>query len=402
MTADTSTGTVVRLQPLTYVDEGDGVMVGRPDTGSYAVFPLEGADLLRALEAGAHLEAAVRDWCDKTGETLDVDDFLAVLDDLGFRVDAGEVRHERPQVRWQRLGRALFSPAAWVVYAAVIVAGLAAMVIDPALRPNYRNVFFTSYLAFIPIALALTQFPLVLLHEGFHALAGRRLNLPSRLGIGRRLYYLVAETRLDSLYSVPAAQRYVPFFAGVLVDAVGVGAFTLLSAAFRQLGAPSWLSGLALALAFTNLLRILWEFLFYLQTDFYFVIKTATGCTDLHGAAKHRLRSGMRKLLRRTPAPATDEWSERDLRAARWYAPMMVAGYGFSLGTLAFIGIPTAILFWSTVLHRLDGSHPQTVATIVDAVFFALLSLTELGLLGYVTIRDWRAGRSRTTERNAS
>jgi len=396
VTAETTTGTRIRLQPLTYVDESDGVMVGRPDTGSYGVFPPEGADMLRSIGEGATLEAAAREWFEKTGEPLDVEDFVAIIEDLGFVVGENEVPVERAQVRWQRLGRALFSPAAWVLYAVVIVGGVAAMVVEPSLRPSYRNVFFTSHLAFIPIVLALTQFPLLLLHEGFHALAARRRNLPSTLGIGRRLYYLVAETRLDSLYSVPRRERYLPFLAGALVDAVGVGAFTLLSAAGRHWGAPSWLSGLALALAFSGVLRILWECLFYLETDFYYVIKTATGCTDLHGAAKSRVRA----LLRRRPAQPDAEWSDRDLAAARWYAPLMVAGYGLSLGTLALVGIPTTVRFWTIVLHRLDGSQPQTLATIADTVFFVLLSFTELGLLAYVTIRDRRQRRAR--ERNAS
>jgi hypothetical protein len=405
MTADITTGTPVRLQPLTYVDNGEGVVVGRPDTGSYGVFPPEGADLLRSLESGATLEAAVRRWQDQTGETLDVADFLAILEELGFVVTDDGVRVERTQVRWQRLGKALFSPAAWAVYAAVVAGGLAAMVIDPSLRPGYRNIFFTAYLSLIPVVLALTQFPLVLLHEGFHALAARRLNLPSTLGIGRRFYYLVAETRLDSLYSVPTAQRYLPFFAGALVDAVGVGAFTLLSAASRHWGAPPWVSGLLLALALSGVLRILWECLFYLETDFYFVINTASGCTDLHGAAKSRVRGWFRALLHRAPVPATGEWSDRDLRAARWYAPLMVAGYGLSLTTLALVAVPTTVRFWTTVLHRFDGSQPRTPALIVDSLFFVLLTLAELGLLAYVTIRDLRrqrAGTSRQNGRNPS
>ena len=40
----------VRLHTLTMVPEGPDVMVGRPDVGSYAVFPTEGAEILRRLE----------------------------------------------------------------------------------------------------------------------------------------------------------------------------------------------------------------------------------------------------------------------------------------------------------------------------------------------------------------
>jgi hypothetical protein len=405
MTAGSATGTRVRLQPLTYVDDGDGVMVGRPDTGSYGVFPREGADLIRSLAAGDTLEAGAQQWHDQTGQTLDVPDFLDILDDLGFVVGPDDVRVDPLSVRWRRLAQALFSPPAWLAYGTVLVAGLAAMVLDPSLRPNYRNVFFTTHISVIPIALALGQFPFLLLHEGFHALAARRLGLPSTLGIGRRFYYLVAETRLNSLYSVPRAQRYLPFFAGSLIDAVGVAGLTVLSAAGRHWGAPPWLSGLALAFAFSSVLRLLWQGLFYLETDVYFVINTASGCTDLHGAAKHRIRSWLAGVLGRPARPGAEDWSDRDRAAARWYAPLMVAGYSFSLGMLVFVAVPTAVRFWTTVVHRLDGSQPRTVGSLIDTFVFMLTALAELGLLAYVTIRDLRRrrrGTSRQVEGNPS
>jgi hypothetical protein len=406
MTADITTGRTVRLHPLTYVDEGDAVMVGRPDTGSYGVFPPEGAELLQALETGTTLEAGARRWHQQTGETLDLDDFVGVITDLEFVLAENELRVERPSVRWRRLARAVFSPFAWIVYATLIGAGLVAMVIDPSVRPHYENIFFTSHLAVITVVLALAQFPLLLLHETFHALAARRLNLPSTIGIGRRFYYLVAETRMNSLYSVPRAQRYLPFLAGALIDAVGVGAFTLLCAAGQHWGAPPWLSGLALALAFSGIVRILWECLFYLETDFYFAISTAAGCTDLHAAARYRVRSWLRAATRRPVRPAPEVWAAPDLKAARWYAPLMVGGYGLSLGLLVVVGVPTAVRFWTTAIHRLDGSQPQTLWSVADTLFFVALSLTELGLLGYVTLRDLRRRRrERTsfwTERNAS
>lgn len=410
MTTEPATGTRVRLQHLTYVDDGDGVMVGRPDVGSYALFPSEGADLLRSLEAGVTLEAGALTWHDQTGETLDTEDFLATLEGLGFLVGQDGVRAEPPSVRWRRLSRVLFSRPAFLLYAAVVLAGVAAMVVDPVLRPSYRNIFFTSNISVIPIVLAVSQFPLLLIHEGYHALAARRLNLPSRLGIGRRFYYLVAETRLDSLYSVRRSQRYLPFLAGAMIDAVGVGAFTLVAAGGRHEGAPSWVSGLALALAFSGVLRISWECLFYLETDFYFVINTATGCTDLYGASKQRLRGWFRSWFRAAsrrrpyrkaapdpapdPAPEPAEWSDRDLAMSRWYAPMMVLGYGFSLGTLLVVGVPTTLRFWTTVVHRFDGSQPLTAERLVDTLVFGLLSLVELGLLAYVTIRDLRRRRA--------
>jgi|HubBroStandDraft_1064217.scaffolds.fasta_scaffold20648_2 hypothetical protein len=400
MNDNTAVGTRVRLHPLTYVADGDDVMVGRPDTGSYGVFPPEGAELLRSLDAGATLESGAQWWHDQTGETLDVADFVLILEDLGFVVAENDVRAELPQVRWQRLARVLFSPPVLVLYAVVVAGGLATMVLEPSLRPSYRNIFFTSNIALIPLVLAMFQIPLLLLHESFHALAARRLGLPSTLGVGRRFYYVVAETRLNSLYSVPRAQRYLPFLAGALVDAVGVGAFTMLSAAGRHWGAPPWLSGLVLALAFSGVLRILWQCLFYLETDFYFVFNLASRCTDLHGAAKDRLRTWRGAILRRPVPPADEQWSDRDLAAARWFAPLMVVGYGVSLGTLILVGIPTAVRFWSIVVDRFDGSQPLTIGGAIDTVCFMIISLTELSILAYVTIRDLRRRRARASLKN--
>ncbi|MGL5825342.1 MAG: hypothetical protein ACRCYU_11080 [Nocardioides sp.] len=383
----------LRLHRLTYVPEGEEVMVGRPDTGSYAVFPPEGAELLKRLDAGWSLADGARWWYAGTGAQLDTVDFLATIEALGFTVADDEVAAPVVPVRWQRLGAVLFSRPVLAAYATVVVVAAVAMILDPTLRPSYRHFFFTEHIALIPIALALGQFPLLLLHEAFHALAARRLGLPSTLGIGRRYYYLVAETRLDSLYSVPRRDRYLPFFAGALVDLVGVGVFTLAAVIGRQAETPAWLTGLALAFATSGVLRVVWQGMFYLETDFYFAINTVSGCTDLHGAASHLLRTRLARLRRRPLDPKwgqADDWSDHDRAAARWYSSLMVAGYGLSTLTLLVVALPAAWRFWTTVFDRLVGPEQLDLVTALDTSVFVALSLGQLGLLSYVTIRDRR------------
>lgn len=398
MSIDLTAERVVRLHHLTFVPEGTNVMVGRPDTGSYGVFPAAGAELVRRLGAGDTLDDGIRWWTHETGERLDVGDFLETLEDLGFLVPDGDEPAPPPRVHWQRLATRLFSRPAMLAYAVVVAAGVLAMVLEPTLRPSYRNFFFTDHVSLIPIALALGQFPLLLLHEGYHALAARRWGLPSTLGIGRRYYYLVAETRLDALYSLPRRRRYLPFFAGALIDAVGVAVLTLLAGAGRHMGAPAWLTGLALAFALSGVLRIVWQGAFYLETDFYFAINTATGCADLRGAAIFRLRDWRNRLLRREPDPSRgsyDDWSEREHAAARWYTLLIVAGYGLSTATLAFVAMPAAWRFWTTIVGRLSRPNQLGIVGMLDTGVFVTLSLGELILLAYVTIRDRRRSAAR-------
>ena len=395
MTVTASGGTTVRLHRLTMIPEDEGVMVGRPDTASYAVFPEEGAEALRMLDSGVPL-TEVADWYEQaSGDPLDVEDFLEALDDLGFLRAEGEEDPPETKIRWQRLGRWTFSWPAWLCYAALTAAAVVEMVRHRSLRPSYHDVFFTSHLALIPITLTAVQIPCILLHEGFHALSGRRLGLPSTLTISRRLYYLVAETRLDSLFSVPRRRRYLPFLAGMLADAVLISGLTLLSLALRGHGIPGWCPALCLAVAFTCVMRMIWQFMFYLQTDLYFVLTNALRCSDLQNATRFYLRLRFRRLLHRTPPVPDAEWSERDRRMARVYAPFLVAGYGFSLGSLAWAGIPTTVHFVSLILDRFRGSGTPLTG-ILDAVSFVGLTSLQFGLLLYVALRDRRAQRTST------
>ncbi|MEU5087782.1 hypothetical protein [Streptomyces sp. NPDC021356] len=392
MTATASGGGVVRLHRLTMIDEDDGVMVGRPDTASYALFPPEGAEALRMLDSGATV-AAVAEWYRHTcEETLDVDDFLGTLDELGFLRAEGEPEPTRPRVRWRRLGRWTFSGPAWLCYVALLVAAVVAMARDDSLRPSYHQVFFTDHLALIPLTMTAVQIPCILVHEAFHALAGRRLGLPSTLRISRRLYFIVAETRLDSLLSVPRRRRYLPFLAGMLADVLIICAMTLLAPALRGTALPAWCPALCLATAFSCVLRLLWQLMFYLQTDLYFVMANALRCSDLHNATRSYLRTLLRRLLRRPVAEPDEQWTDRDRAMARVYAPFLVAGYGFSLGSLLWAALPATVHFGTLLVDRFRGG--ASTSGVVDAVSFLGLTALQFGLLGYIAVRDRRAGRT--------
>jgi len=400
----------VQLHRLTYVDEGrDSVLVGRPDTGSYGLFPTAGAEILRRLEAGVSLESGGRWWRERTGKVLDLDDFRATLDDLGFLVGRGAKPVEGAVLGWQRLAWWLFAPPAWVLYALVVAAALVAMIRDASLRPSYHATLSTAHLPAVLIVLAVGQLPLLLLHEAFHVLAARRLGLPATLAVGRRHHHPVVEATLDCLYSVPRRQRYLPLLAGVLVDTVGIAVWTLVAAAGRSLGAPPWVGALALASAATGVVRLALQCLCFVETDLYVVLDTATGCDDLRGAARYLVRSRLaalrphrrlhrrprRRPRRRPPTPGPGAWTAHDLAVARWYAPAMVAGYAISLSVLLVWAVPTAWTLAVTVVSRLSA-RPLDVGTVVDVVALLAFGLIDLGLLAALAVRD-RRRRPRST-----
>lgn len=380
------------LHPLTYLDEGSEVTVGRADVDSYCVLPADGAALLRELESGRSPAEAGQWYQERYGEQVDMAEFVAALFELEFCIGAGEVPTVSEPVRWQRLGRAAFSPLAWLVYALLLGAAAVAMVRDPVYAPHFRNLFFTPYMTILELVLFVGQFPLLLAHEGFHTLAGRRLGLRSRLGVGRRLYFLVFETTMDGLVTVPRRQRYLPMLAGMLADLLVIAVLTLVAAALRRPdGSFPVLAGACLALAFGTLLRFIWQFYFYLQTDIYHVIVTVLGCLDLQKTARRMVANRYYRLTGR-PERAVDEstFHPRDRAVARWYSWLLALGYAFSIGTLALAAVPAMVLVLGRVFAHLASGSVGGLAGTIDSVVFLALNFGQFALAGWLGLRERR------------
>ncbi|EWC63279.1 hypothetical protein UO65_1493 [Actinokineospora spheciospongiae] len=380
------------LHPLTFhAEDGadDEVTIGRADTGEFGVFPADGAALLARLAGGAPLGEAVAWYEREYGESVDLAEFLEVLDEFGMIVRDGETAAEVAPVRWRRLGVALFSPVAWLLYSAVVIAGIVVMVAVPEVAPSYSHVFFTPSLVAVLLLALLGQIPLILVHESFHALAGRRLGIPSSLRVGRRLIFVVFETSLDGLVAVPRRQRYLPILAGLVADAVCVAGLTLVAAALRDpIGGDAGFAGrVCLSLAFFTLMRLVWQFYFFLRTDLYYLVCTALGCLDLQTVAFAMLRARFARLLR-GPARPVDEsdWHPRDREVARWYMWFLLAGYAFVLASVAFAIVPAVLLTVDIVVDRV--AHEPSALGLADAVAFLVLTFGQFVLAGVLARRE--------------
>ena len=198
------------------------------------------------------------------------------------------------------------------------------------LTPSYQHLFFTrGSLTILTLGIVLGQVPWMLLHESYHALAGRRLGLNSKLGIGRRFYYVVFETSLDGLVAVPRRKRYLPMLAGMLLDVLVIAGLTLAADGLRHThGFWALVAKLLLSMAFGVVLRLAWQFYFFLRTDLYFLAMTVLGCNDLQTASRQLLANRVNHLLgRRDHLVEESAWTQRDAEVARWYSWLMVAGY---------------------------------------------------------------------------
>jgi hypothetical protein len=388
-------GPPLRFPPLTFLDDGEDVVVGRRDVDSYAVLPRDGAALLRRLQDGAAPGEAADWYAREFGEDVDIADFVDSLRELGLLQDDGPPGdHPQPTapVRFQRLGAAVFSAPAWAAYVALLLAAVTVVALDPHLAPRHQHVFFTDSLVVVELTLFVLQVPLVLLHELAHVLAGRRLGLRTEVRLSRRLYYLVIETVMNGLVSVPRAQRYLPMLAGMLADLLVVAACTVAAWLLRgPVADVPWAAGLFLALALTTLLRIAWQLYFFLRTDVYHLLTTVLGCVDLHTVARQYLGNAVNRRLGRTHRLVPeDAWHPRDRRAARWYAPLVVAGYALAIGLLVLVLVPIAWTFLSSAFGRVFLGEATSGAQFWDSAVLLTLNVAQLVLAGVLALRERR------------
>ncbi|MEV6975297.1 hypothetical protein [Kitasatospora sp. NPDC093806] len=392
------------LRRLVYLEEAGEVTIGSPETDTYAVFPADGAELVRTLADGLTPREAAERYRAAYGESVDIADLIEVLAELDLLRPADAPTAETPTaetaenapVRWQRLGGLLFGRPALVGYALVTVLAAVEMVRVPALVPRTDNLFFTSSYTLVVLLLFFGQAPLLALHEAFHALAGRRLGLRSRLSVGHRLVYLVLETSLDGLVSVPRRQRYLPILAGMLADVLAIAALTLVADGTR--GSAATVARLCLAMAYATVLRLAWQGFFYLRTDLYVLLSTALGCVNLHAAAVDVLRNTTRRITGRPPVDL-EAHHPVDRRVARWYSWLMVVGYAFTLSMFAGVVVPTAYRLLHDVWSRMTG-HGSTAARL-DSIVLLLLSLGQTAAVVVLAVRERRAARRPAPARTA-
>lgn len=380
----------LRLHRLSYLPDGDDVVVGRTDVDSYGVFPRDGAELLKELAAGRAPAEAAEWYFRRYGTSVDMAEFLDTLSELDFLLpaDARPTGSAEP-LRWQRLGSAIFSAPAWICYSVLLLAAVAVCVADPELLPSRQHIFFSHYLLVVELTLFFGQIPLTLLHESFHALAGRRLGLRSRITIARRLYFVVAETAIDGLVVVPRRQRYLPMLAGMVADVLAVAGLTVLAYLTRDSdGSVSLVGAVSLALVFTVLLRFVWQFYFFLRTDIYHLVTTVLGCIDLHGTSDGLLRNWInRRLGRRDRLVDPDRWHPRDRRVARWYTPLHVVGYLVMIAVLVGVILPIGWQFLSTAVHTVV-SETADESRFWDSAVLLVLNVGQLVLAAVLALRE--------------
>ena len=388
--ADTQPSTTYRVRPLSVVSEGDEFLVGDVERGEFVLLPEVGVQVLRLLQAGktpAETASAI-------GPEVDVPDFLTTMEELGFiapvpdqKREAGlEANSQSPRTSW--LLRALFSRAAWLVYALSGVLTVALIAYRPALFPTYRDIFFLPSPVVSVACVTLLMYVFAALHEVCHWTAARAAGLQSRITVSRRLYFLAFETDLTRLWALPRRQRYGPLVAGMTFDTLVL----CLAIVARWAGIEGWwpvppeLDKLLGALAFTQIAALAAQCYVFMRTDVYALLITATGCVNLWRVNQLRLL-GVLRPLNASQQHELDAAHSRDLQVARWYSLVYAAGVMLAAAFFVFYFLPATVLLFTSMFETVRAAAVGTL-DFWATLLFAAIVLSPRALTAAIILRD--------------
>jgi hypothetical protein len=381
--------TIVSIRPLSRQPDGEEVVIGNRETGVFLAVPPEAIQFLDQLAAGKTVGEVADLHFEATGENLDLADFLGFLETKGLVApDDAETNGERktlprhePTYHFsgfpQRLAQMLFSRPVFVCQALLAAIALTLVLRNHSLMPVPADLVFSDHRALGLTALTAIAYASVFLHEMAHLVAARALGVNSRMAISHRLWYLVVETDLTGLWSVSRRQRYLPMLAGMIFDTAFTALIILVLFAgqHRLFLLSPFSEHLLRATAFTNLMRILWEFFLFTRTDVYFLAATFLNCKNLLNDTRVFLQNQMARFSRRTTVVDQSGIPPRERRAIRYYSVLYLAGRAWAVGSLFWVTIPFFKSYGVNLLGAFHAGYSANPSDFADAVLASLFFL---------------------------
>ncbi len=222
-------------------------------------------------------------------EEIDLLDFGQQLLDLdlvetvdGAKVSLEKTRnHEELGLKWisPKLGKIFFNRFTRFFYPLLLLVNLFLFVKDTDLFPRYQDLFVFDTMMFNILLYAGISIVLIFFHECGHILAIRSFNLPTRLQIGNRLFFVVFETDLTQGWKLSSKDRNLLFLAGMYFDSFILFIALILKMSYAS--SHGIINGIFSLIIFDIVIRIIYQCCIYMKTDLYYVFENSTGNYNL-------------------------------------------------------------------------------------------------------------------------
>ena len=391
----------VRQVQLTVQKEEEGYIIGNQDTGVFLAVPEEAIQLMSWFKDGHNIGEVKILFQEKYNENPDLQDFLEMMVDQGLIrvVEPNEDPEGAPfEAQFQlseeqnqkfhfkdidpRIGGFLFGKPMMMLYGLMVAVAVWLLLKYPAIVPARMDLVFRQNVTFNFIFLNIIVMFTVFLHEMAHLLAARAQNISCRLGISNRMWYVVAETDMTGVWSLPRAKRFLPFLAGPIFDIVfaALMVFGLAWVEATGLELSVLVKQFLRALLLTTVLRIVWQCYFYMRTDFYFVFGAMFNCKNLMEDTTTFLKNKIKQIRGKTDLTDQSSIPPREFKIIHYYAFIWVFGRAISISFLILIVIPVMYTYFTILFDNIMKGFNDGVYVFLDSSVVIILSFFTMFL----------------------
>jgi hypothetical protein len=285
---------------------------------------------------------------------------------------------------------------AWSLYTLAALFVAVVLAVRPDFRPSFEHLWWLPDPVLSAVTLTVAGLATAAFHEAWHWLAGRAVGVPAVFRVSYRGIFLVYETDVSQIVTVPRRRRYGVFLAGMAFDVTLVAVALALRLAHRVdlIALAGWLDRLLAAVVTLTLVRIVWQWAaLFMRSDGYAVIANGLRCHDLYRAT---WLTSKERLWRLTGAEAAElaSISDHDRRVARWFGLGYLAGLVLMTWMMLTYVIPlmVSVVWW--VGHHL--AHPSlTSVAFWESVAAVVAVLGPYALVPLLALRERRLRRKR-------
>ena len=370
-------------------EEGEDYIVGRQDTGVYISLPEPGVEAIRLLQEGKSLKETEALLSEKYGEEITLGGLMEDLIEMGFvkSVDGilQEQVHEAKEYHFTWIKKShvswLFTKFIVTLQILFIISGFCVLFSTYGeYIPKYSDLFFHPWYTVVGSITFVGAWLLAFKHEFYHLLAAKHYGVEGQFSFSHRLYFVVAETDLTNVWSLSKRKRYVVYFAGLLTDFV----FIALCFWIRFLADSGVLTlsefgyDLVKGLILMQLTQILWQFLFFMRTDIYYVFVNMFQMTDLLADTQTYIKESLNKHFSLFSKQDLSRISERELKVIKYYSVFFVLGSCVTLAVFLFYLLPISAEF---LIGSVRGVLHGTFAERTDGLVFISILVVYLVLM---------------------
>lgn len=304
-------------------------------------------------------------------------DMIQEVDGIKNRLLEG--KHEELGLTFisSKIGRFFFNKTSKLGYGILFLLNIFLLSLNPHLFPHFKDVFIFEVMFQNIIVWFIIGGIVVLIHELGHILAIRAHDLPTKLEVGNRLFFIVLETDLSLGWKLSSKDRMFVYLAGMCFDHVVL--FMALMAQILFPNAPEIFTSIMAFLVLDVFIRLIYQCCVYMKTDLYYVLENLTGC--------HNLMENTKEIIFKRKAAALTIY-KGEKRIIQIYSVFYFIGVILSFLIFVCYYIPQLAYTLLKVQPGLRSSI-QSVE-FLDSIMVIVQIVIVLGVLTYSWIKNIR------------